>query len=182
MTFILQKNKKHIAGFNEWYEAWQSAMVADPIMKWCVGARNFIVKQGDLETLSIAKVALLNSHDKAREHIFITNPSFSGIEIARHVKEKYMADELKIYGYLQVERQWIAKDLEGIELLDALAHAFTVLSLLIDDIDIKIGPEKSYKSIKLKENDFVEAIEFLTDSDKPSCMLAFQEYRTTNYN
>lgn len=182
VTFVLQNNKKHIDNFDEWYKRWQSAMIKDPIMKWCVNARNFIVKQGDLETSSVAQVALLNSYNEASENIFLIDPNLSGLEIALIVKEKYIPSELSRYGYLSVERQWIAKGLEGIELLSALAHIFSVLKLLIADIDMAAGPEGNYRSALSKENGFFEALDFIGESDTPSSMLAFKGYRTTNYN
>jgi hypothetical protein len=157
-------------------------MIDDPIMKWCVDARNFIVKEGDLETLSVAQVSLLNSHNEAKRNIFSVDPRLTGIEIARLIKEKYLPNQLTKYGYLQVERQWITKELDGIELLSGLAHAFTVLKLLVEDIEFCKGPQHVYKSKILAEHEFSEALEFLSESDKPTCMLAFEEYRTTNYN
>ena len=183
VTFVLQSNKKHIDSFDHWYGGWQAAMAVDPIMKWCVAARNQIVKQGDLESFSVAKVLLFNSHAEPIKRVLAVDPMLTGQEIAEVVKNKYLPDELKQYGYLQVERQWITKDLKGVELLSALSHAFSVLHLLLQDIEEKKGPlQVGYKSEKLEEEDFNEALEFLDDFDKPPCMLAFEEYRKTNYN
>lgn len=182
VTFILQKNKKHIENFDSWYKTWQTAMAADPIMRWCVDARNYVVKQGDLETHSVAIVALLNSHNAAREHIFSIDPRLSGKEVAQLIKVKFLPEQLSNYGFLQVERQWITKDLKGVELLSGLAHAFTVLNLLVEDIFTKNGPSKKYDPQAIEEIDFANAIELLDEDDKPKCMLAFEEYRKTNYN
>jgi hypothetical protein len=54
VTFILQKNKSAIRGFEKWYSDWQQRMRDDALMKWAVESRNRVTKQGDLETESLA--------------------------------------------------------------------------------------------------------------------------------
>src|ERR1035437_5379331 len=46
------KVKKKLRGFDAWYAERQISMRTDPILKWLVGARNKIEKQGDLNTRS----------------------------------------------------------------------------------------------------------------------------------
>ncbi|WP_290517912.1 hypothetical protein [Alcanivorax sp.] len=182
VTFVLQSNKSLIDDFEAWYKSWQNSMISDPIMKWCVSARNYIVKQGDLDAESVANVVLLNSHNENKTNVFSVDPRLSGREIAILVKERFLPEELSKYGFLQVERQWVTEDLKGVEVLSALAHAFTVLNLLINDIANKNGPEGVYNSEATTESDFVDALEFISEDDKPFCMVAFEEFRTTNYN
>lgn len=70
VTFVLQKQKSEIDNFKEWYAQWQNALKADKIMTWCVAARNRIVKQGDLETRSIALASYVASYLEAPKHEF----------------------------------------------------------------------------------------------------------------
>ena len=58
-TFVLQKNKAKIPNFDAWYIKWQDHLRKDQVMRWLVNARNRVVKQGDLDTLSTARVKLL---------------------------------------------------------------------------------------------------------------------------
>src|SRR5437867_12907835 len=52
VTWVLQKGKRQIPQFGDWYARWQERLRADPIMRWLVDARNRIEKEGDLETRS----------------------------------------------------------------------------------------------------------------------------------
>src|SRR5947207_8464481 len=59
VTWILQSELKHSAGFDAWYATWQDKMKNDKRMRWLVEARNKLVKQGDLQTHSLAKAMLM---------------------------------------------------------------------------------------------------------------------------
>lgn len=178
VTFALQKQKENIKNFSVWYAEWQDALKRDPIMRWCVEARNEIVKQEDLKTKSLAKASLLNSYYETTENIFSVSPFLNGHQIAEIIKQEHLPEELCKDGYLKVEKQWIVENLPEIELLSVLSHAFTVLFLLIDDIEAQKGPSTAYKN-KIDEKSFISAFESLDDEDKPKCMLSFEEYRTT---
>ena len=62
VTFVLQKQKSNIPNFESWYSEWQRRMKADAILNWIVQARNKIVKEGDLETKSIARGSVLANY------------------------------------------------------------------------------------------------------------------------
>jgi len=179
VTFVLQKHKSNISNFPEWYGMWQEALKTDPIMVWCVEARNKIVKEGDLKTESLAIASLVDSYNDAPVNMFRVNPFLTGNEIADLIKTKYLPDELTKYGYLKVERQWIVESLPKLELLSLLAHAFTVLHALVYDIENQQGPKAIYRKKIIGEDKFRAALDSIDDEDKPGCMLSFQEYRTT---
>jgi hypothetical protein len=63
VTFILQSEKHSFDDFDDWYKPWQERLKADPVCRWVVGARNMIVKQGELETHSTAVVRLVTWRD-----------------------------------------------------------------------------------------------------------------------
>src|SRR5258708_3398605 len=63
VTFIIQKNKDTIAGFQVWYNAnVVAAWAADVLMTWAKDSRNKIEKEGDLDLHSSLAVTLLVSY------------------------------------------------------------------------------------------------------------------------
>lgn len=63
VTFVLQKQKESIPGFDTWYEPWRDRLKEDPVMRWIVEARNRVVKAGDLQVTSQAKVSIVAGYD-----------------------------------------------------------------------------------------------------------------------
>lgn len=59
VTFALQKEMRHLDGFEEWYSPWQHAMRSSPVLRWIVKARNAIVKEGDLVAESTTRAWLV---------------------------------------------------------------------------------------------------------------------------
>ncbi len=168
VTFVLQKYKKVIPNFLQWYGQWQEALKKDSIMCWCVDARNKIVKEGDLETKSIAKASLVASYLDPPINVFTVSPFASTELIAEEIASKALPQDLSKSGYLCVERQWVAENLTNVELLEALAHAFTVLTKLVEDTTQQKGPSTAYSSESDKRS---------KPYDVPQCMRSFAEYR-----
>ncbi|MDB4491475.1 hypothetical protein N9260_00460 [bacterium] len=52
VTFLPQKAKASIPGFESWYDPKMKTMGDDARLRWAIKARNKIEKQGDLETQS----------------------------------------------------------------------------------------------------------------------------------
>ncbi|GFE61315.1 SEC-C domain-containing protein [Geobacter sp. AOG2] len=178
VTFALQSEKSKIHNFEDWYALWQQAMAKDTIMIWCRDARNQIVKQSDLETKSVAIVSIHNNYLKEPSFTLEVNPLEKIETIGKMVVEmdsSFGAEK----GYLKVERRWIDKNLESIELLSALAHAFTVLIILVNDIDDKLGPDRIYPIFDKEKTKIEPGIIFqLLEEYTPSCMQSFEDYRT----
>lgn len=59
VTFLLQKQCRSTPGFKDWYEGQQSALGADPLAKFFVNQRNFVLKQ---RSVSVRKVVTLKAH------------------------------------------------------------------------------------------------------------------------
>lgn len=55
VTFLLQKQKARWADFDVWYGGWQDEARKNPVLGWGVAARNRIVKEEDLATLSLKR-------------------------------------------------------------------------------------------------------------------------------
>jgi hypothetical protein len=66
VTFILQKNKSNMPGFDFWYNRWRERLKADPVLCWIVESRNRITKQGDLDTESYNFAYFINIVESAR--------------------------------------------------------------------------------------------------------------------
>lgn len=133
ITFILQKNKGFIKNFDDWYSNWQSKMRMDKILKWLVESRNKIVKEGDLETDSIAKVSIIYNWFEPPVKEFSVQPFFNSKEITEFVLKTISENEIPRNSILKVERQWIESSLKEIELLEALIHCFDMYAALIYD-------------------------------------------------
>ena len=178
VTFALQSEKIKIKNFTAWYESsWQTALKSDPIMKWFVGARNLIVKQSDLKTNSIAIATLHARYDLVSNITIPVDPFLSPEEIAAHIKKKYIPEQQKDYGYLVVEKRWVADSMPEIELLSAIAHAFVVLHAIVSDVHEQTGPSRIYGIGEIGSEQFLSALEDIRETEIPECMNDFQEHR-----
>lgn len=59
-TWLLQKRKSVIEGFDQWYEQWQVRLRTDTVMTWLHHARTTVVKKGNLAALSTVRVTVLS--------------------------------------------------------------------------------------------------------------------------
>ena len=177
VTWVLQNQKTEISDFDSWYvNSWQTAMKNDPIMRWCVEARNTIVKQEDLAIHSVAHASIHNNY--LFEPIFdipvdpMVDMSQVASALLHAVPEQHRED-----GFIRLERQWKVEGLE-IELLSALAHAATVLTTLINDIDERKGASSIYPKFDQKSEKIDhETIKGLIEEHSPECMKHFEDYR-----
>lgn len=157
ITFLLQSEGRIIPRFEKWYEQWQEIMKKDEVLDWIKNARNKIVKQGDLETYSIARVKILTWDEKTLLELKIP-PSIPSKSIALYLAKQ----ELKIPEYiykvcvLEVDRRWSIPDFPNEEILTLLAYVFEFLNKLTEDAHkqcgIKINDCQNYQYFsKLKK-------------------------------
>ena len=178
VTFLLQKQKNEIENFNTWYKTWQEAMKNDPIMNWCVFARNKVVKQGDLEKRSIAKVEIIKSYLEPSYRTLIVSPFLKTSDIAKKIIDDSLPESIQKSGFLKVERIWSVEKLNNVEVLEALAHAFIVLNSLLNDAFQQKGVSCCYPAFKKRES--FDTASSLIDEVRdifPACMKLFSEYR-----
>jgi tetratricopeptide (TPR) repeat protein len=144
VTFILQSEKGAFGAFDDWYTPWQDRLRADPISKWSLGARNLIVKQGELETHStaIAKLVTWRDHVLAELSVPADMPPsliLSNLPLVELIaNRKIPAGDVKTAAIL-IERRWSVPDLDGREILDALAQAYGLLSEVVLDAHMRLG-------------------------------------------
>ncbi|HWY48373.1 MAG TPA: hypothetical protein VNX70_13385 [Bryobacteraceae bacterium] len=140
VTFILQSHKHVIPGFDEWYAPWQSRFGGDPIMRWAVQARNKIEKQGDLETLSQMRFELVVGYAGNPVSNWATvKINCSTDQIRRSIPANLLSQHVIDNGVLSVERRWVDSELPGSEVLDALAHVYGQLALLVVSLHSHLG-------------------------------------------
>lgn len=170
VTFALQSSKSELSGFESWYTEWQEHLKSDPIMIWCKDARNTIVKQADIETSSIARVAVVTSYTEPPFIELDVPPLMPAEAIASFVVDQADLSEVDSgEALLRVERRWVAIDLPKHELLDAMAHAFTTLIDLTDDAHDHFGLASKLKLARKSKR----------SNTTPQCMIAADECRTT---
>ncbi len=133
VTFVLQKNKNSIEGFEQWYSGWRAKFKADTVLKWSVQARNRIVKECDLEVHSVLRISIVASYHDLPYQEFSTSPISKTKDILNDLNTREIPVDLLKNGFLKIERRWIADDLPDYELLDGLAHCYSMLSLLLHD-------------------------------------------------
>ncbi|WP_278183528.1 hypothetical protein [Vibrio misgurnus] len=124
VTFIIQKNKREIVGYDDWYpvnvvEKWQD----DHLMTWAKNSRNTIEKQGDLEMYSSAKATLLFSYIEEQDIEITTRDELLGVSIKRLVRlaQKKLPSGVTDAAVIKAERRWVANTLKDYELLHALS-------------------------------------------------------------
>ena len=138
VTWVLQKEHAALPAFKDWYATQQQRLQADPLCKWLVAARNRVVKQGDLETLSRARVSVLIDYDRPPTCEFDAPPFSKTRQIAAGLAAD-TPEFIREDAVLVVERRWIVNDLPDHELLEALAHIFAVLSSVVAEAHAQAG-------------------------------------------
>lgn len=128
VTFIIQKNKRDIAGYEDWYpanvvEKWQG----DPLMTWAKNSRNTIEKQGDLEMYSRAKATLLFSYIEEQDVKITTKKELLNIGVKKLVRlaQKKLPSGVGDAAVIKTERRWVANTLKEYELLHALTLVYS---------------------------------------------------------
>lgn len=175
VTFILQKNKRVISAFDDWYGPWQERLSADKLMRWMVDARNKIEKQGDLETHSFVRAEIVASYldegprIEVQAHLF-QNPA----ALLRGIPISLLRQHILRNGVLRIERRWIENTLPEYELLDALAIAFGKLSAIVHDAHRHIGLDPP----KTIHGEFGETYDLPAMSWKFPCMVGHDQMRT----
>lgn len=134
VTFVLQKCRGLILGFDDWYSPWQDHLRNDRILRWIVDARNQIVKKGDLQTYSVANVAIVDDYSTSPTLQLPLPPCESIDLLSDFLIDRFpMTEDARRDAILRIERRWVAESIPEFELLHALAHAYTTLAYLVQD-------------------------------------------------
>jgi hypothetical protein len=138
VTFILQSNKEHMDGFDEWYEGHRTTWNNDPIMRWARDARNAIEKQGDLITHSQVRATIIASYLDGPETEWLPQALFMSPEqVFRSVPAKFRVPHIIENGTLLIERRWVDSELPEMEVLEALSHVYGQFAdVLVDFMNV----------------------------------------------
>ncbi len=178
VTFVLQKEQDAIPDFDAWYERWRDIMKEDGVLRWLVQARNVIVKQGDLETHSTATAGIQASWDTPQTRTFDVPPLVPTLAVAAKIlTEQDIPDDVRKQGFLTVERRWVANDLPQWEILDALAHAQGMLTLLVQSAHRQAGRPMDTPRASFHLPNVIPAESNL---DRLPCMVASESLRSVH--
>ena len=135
VTFVLQANKRGIEGFDNWYQPWQEKMRVNQSLKWLVSARNYIVKQGDLDLNSVLRIEVIGSYLAGEIRIFEQDyePNLTNKEIFEKTITLGLPEQVFKNSYVKLERRWVDVNHPDHELLDLLSICWaSVAELLLD--------------------------------------------------
>jgi hypothetical protein len=182
VTFVVQKEKAAFKDFDAWYTPRQEILKADATANWLNQARVTIVHQGDLESSSHAEVRIVTYEEKTLwtgevpiqtpAKLILENPTLLALLDTSKDKLPDLADSI-----LLIERKWSTKELDGREILSALAHVYGLLADLVLDAHSRLG---KLACIPVDE----PHPDFRAPHDRTGllrCMLAGAEERTERY-
>ncbi|GAA1963942.1 hypothetical protein [Kitasatospora viridis] len=128
VTWLLQKQKAQLAGFEEWYPRFQQNSGSSEIMRWVVKSRNRITKEADLELLSELQVIW---HQDWLKRTIGTSSKYPPRMSIREIVSEVMRIYRPPFGTMTVKRRWVDRALPTWELLDATSEAYSRLEGLL---------------------------------------------------
>ena len=153
VTFVLQGAKSQIPDFDTWYAKEQQVMRSDRILRWVIDSRNKVVKQGDLKTHSLLRIAivtdyadeadLVGTEQRAWAELLRSDPADVAQSVAGAPVDLSVTTALSDLNKLDLpmmtkqrasvlfERRWVADDMPDNELLAVLAHSHGRLRALL---------------------------------------------------
>lgn len=174
VTWMLQAEKHAFLDFDSWYPHWQSRMAGVEALRWALEMRNQVVKKGDLETRSIARVSMLATWDNPPAVELPVPPMVGPASIAQLLKGTGVPKELFKDAVAVVERRWVVDSLPDREVLDALAECYGVLHELVVEAHHRLGVTMTADSVEANRPTWSED----SVGDRPAGMLMSQEVRT----
>ena len=204
VTFMLQKAKSQIPGFDEWYSGEQDVMRADPVMRWVVQARNQVVKEGDLATHSWMCVKIIASYEDEAEEVRLDQETLAELlpgavsrpddsvfsPPVRTTPGELRSSLVRIRGPLRarqnatlvVERRWTVDELPKQELLTLLAHAYGRLRMLLSGAHNLLGLSPGRVLVtRGPSQQAPEMLEELPFSGRLPCMLTTRPHRESRF-
>jgi hypothetical protein len=138
ITWVLQSEKHTVTDFDNWYRRKQEQLRAHRVSKWLIEARNMIVKRGELDASSFAKIRLITWQDRVLAELAFP-PDCPSPLILSNLCLVGLANNVGIplndlrNATVSVERRWTVADLGDVEILEALAQVYSLLSEIVLD-------------------------------------------------
>src|ERR1700751_848720 len=131
VTWLLQKAKGQLPGFEAWYKSWQDRMSADRVLKWLVEMRNHIEKRGDIEPSSSLRVGgyrdfRADETDEIDLPPCLEPPAAIGMFMKLLPPSSFRSESI-----IRVQREWRHAALPDWGILDALSYAFGFLQQIV---------------------------------------------------
>jgi len=150
ITFLIQKNKKSIPSFEDWYsKAVIRPWASDVVMTWAKDSRNTIEKQGDIDYFSSMIATLVVSYFHREDIPIIFKDDKESIWLSIDRLRQYVKPKMTIEAFensvVRVERRWVANTLPNWELLHAFSYIYAQqyrVCVMLEDI-LKNKIEKS---------------------------------------
>jgi hypothetical protein len=140
VTFIIQSNKDVIPDFDIWYPKQQEKMRASPIMEWAKNSRNIIEKQRDLAPSSEIRLSIIASYLGEAVSEWVPNSLFLSVStLLKLIPRQHLTPHIVTNGTLLVERRWVESGLPNMEVLEALAEVYTILSEIVVSAHAQLG-------------------------------------------
>lgn len=128
VTFMVQKQKLELTGYDEWYNHFVKTVGPKPLMRWAVKSRNRVVKESDLDLLSEFKIRWVADWGVKRERTLTFPPRLS----SRDMMAILFSDPGNPrVGVLSLSRRWVDKALPDYELLQATREVYIELCKLL---------------------------------------------------
>lgn len=167
VTFVLQKCGSKVEKFDEWYKFQQSELRADKILKWLVDSRNKVVKEGDLETHSTARIRIYRDWFEPPITTTEVSPNLSPAQYASMLSKviPITIQEALLY----VERRWVDTEFPETEIIELLDHCAEKLIKIADalstDFEVTLGTQLTSTVERWKK----------TSTDFRSCWLKLKD-------
>ena len=142
VTFIIQKNKDSIPGFDIWYQGALSKWVGDEVMSWAKDSRNQIEKQGDLELHSSLRLTLFFSYLVEQDLQLATGRNEllqAGTKKLVRFARRHLPSHAIGSAAIKIERRWVANSLPGWELLHAFSYIYSTLHKMCAALSAHLG-------------------------------------------
>lgn len=172
VTFIIQKNKKSIPDFDDWYRTATQDWAKDTVMRWAVDSRNTIEKEGDLDLHSSIELSLFFTYLHENDiRISTGRDELLGVGTKRLVRfaRKNLPSTVLDKSAIRVERRWVANTLPTWELLQAFGYIYTTLRrtcvALAKHLGSTLDPSIPDPSVLHVHNDDARQVGYLRLSD-----------------
>lgn len=140
ISWLIQKQKNRLDNFSEWYPAWQESAMSDEIMRWITTSRNRVVKEGDLDIASTARIRYQSPYHETKAQEMDAPARLTTGQMLAVMMRGRVPDQ----GILTVSREWRDSQLDGHELLGALSHAWRECATLVRHAHGAMDPDHCF--------------------------------------
>ncbi|WP_313241998.1 hypothetical protein [Stenotrophomonas sp.] len=148
VTFIVQKNKDQIPGFDDWYRPITAEWGRDTVMKWAKDSRNTIEKVGDLDLHSTLTMTLFWSYITEQDISLVTGREEllqAGTKRLIRFARSHLPSGVVDSSAVRIERRWVANTLPHWELLQAFTYIYAAHYRMCQGLAAHIGDTLSLK-------------------------------------